>query len=217
MWPALKDISESMGEIMDVLKDGAFPKLTPKAVFALSPGYTHLPDGLKFVYAREALLSEGKYDVIISAPNREVEARKLRPLRAELPAVLSDISNAMRGFKDHSLHVLVLDEVLELELSNFSRQLKLKPGTVIVRMSNDLLFRGMEIKEEREKRQHAKETKSHLEAMFLRTNPEANKGLHLIPRVAALGTDAFERGPAMITKVHAYLVKEIYLAENADE
>ena len=211
-----------MGEIMDMLKDGAFPKITPKAVIALSSGYTHLPDGLKFVYAMEALLSEGKYDVIISAPNREVEARKLRPLRAELPAVLSDISNAMRGFQDLSLHILVFDEVLELQLSNFSRQLKLKPGTheyhrVIVRMSNDLLFRGMEIKEEREKRQNAKETKSHLEAMFLRTKPEANKGLHLIPRVAALGTDAFERGPAMITKVHAYLVKEIYLAENADE
>ena len=65
--------------------------------------------------------------MIISAPNREVEMENLRPLRAELPAVWSDISNAMRGFKDHSLHMLVLDKVLGLELSNFSRQLKLKP------------------------------------------------------------------------------------------
>ena len=74
----------------------------------------------------------------------------LRPLRAELPAVWSDISNAMRGFKNHSLHIL--DEVLGLELSNFSRQLKLKPRIdndhrVIVAMSNDLWFRGMEVKE----------------------------------------------------------------------
>ena len=43
--------------------------------------------------------------------------------------------------------LLVLDEVLGLELSNFSRQLKLKPGIdddyqVIVAMSNDLWFRG---------------------------------------------------------------------------
>ena len=45
----------------------------------------------------------------------------------------------------------------------------------------------------------------------------ANKWLHLTPRIAALGTDAFERGPAMITKIHAYLVKEVNLAENADE
>ena len=108
-----------------------------------------------------ALLSEGKYDVIIPAPNRELEAKNLRPIRSELPAVWSDISNAMRGFKNHSLHTLVLDEVMGLELSNFSRQLKLKPGVnedhrVIVRMSIDLWFSGMEIKEEGEKRQNAK-------------------------------------------------------------
>ena len=34
----------------------------------------------------------------------------------------------MRGFKNNSLHMLVLAEVLGLELSNFSRQLKLKSG-----------------------------------------------------------------------------------------
>ena len=120
-------------------------------MFALSSGYAHLPDGLKFVYAMVALLSEGKYDVIISAPNRGIEMEKLRPLRVELPAVWSDISNAMRGFKNQSLHMLVLDEVLGLELTNFGRQLKLKPGIdddhrVVVTMSNDLWFRGMEIK-----------------------------------------------------------------------
>ena len=47
--PAMKDILESMGEIMDTLKAGAFSRITPKPVFALSPGYAHLPDGLKFV------------------------------------------------------------------------------------------------------------------------------------------------------------------------
>ena len=102
------------------------------------------------MYAIVALLSEGKYDVIISAPNRLIEMENLRPLKAELPAVWSDISNAMRGFKDHALHMLVLDEVLGLELSNFSRQLKLKPGIdddhrVIAAMSNDLWFRAMEV------------------------------------------------------------------------
>ena len=112
VWPAIKDILESMGEAVDTLKEGAFTKITPRAVFALSPGYAHLPDGLKFVYAMVALLSEVKYDVIISAPNPGIEMENLRPLMAELPAVWSDISNAMRGFKNHSLHMLVLDEVL---------------------------------------------------------------------------------------------------------
>ena len=196
--------------------------MTPRAVFALSPGYARLPDGLKFVYAIVALLSEGKYDVIISAPNREIEMENLRSLRAELPAVWSDISNATRRFKDHSLHMLVLDEVLGLELSKFSRQLKLKPGIdddhrVIVTMSNDLWFREMDIKEEGERRNNSKDTRAHLESMVLRTKPEAIQWLHLTPRVAAFGADAFEQGPVMIRKIHAYLVKEVNLAENAEE
>ena len=191
-------------------------------MIALSPGYAHLPHGLKFVYAMVALLSEEKYDVITSAPNRGIEMENLRPLRAELPAVWSDISNAMRGFKNHSLHMLVLDEVLGLELSNFSRQLKLKLGIdddhrVIAALSNDLWFLGMEIKEGRERRENSKETRAHLEAMVLRTKPEANQGLHLNHRIAALGAEAFERGPVMIRKIRAYVVKEVNLARNAEE
>ena len=87
VWPAIKDILESMGEVVDATKEGSFTKVTPRVVFALSPGYAYLPDGLKFVYAIVTLLSEGKYDVIISAPNRMIEMENLRPLRAELPAV----------------------------------------------------------------------------------------------------------------------------------
>ena len=222
VWPAIKDILESMGEVVDATKEGSFTKVTLRVVFALSSGYAHLPDGLKFVYAIVALLSEGKYDVIISAPNRMIEMENLRPLKAELPAVWLDISNAMRGLKDHALHMLVLDEVLGLELSNFSRQLKLKPGIdddhrVIAAMSNDLWFRAMEVAGEDTRRKNSLETRAHLEAMVLRTKPEANHWLHLNPRVAALGADAFEQGPVMITKIHAYLMKEVNLAENAGE
>ena len=56
-----------------------------------------------------------------------------------------------------------------------------------------------------------------MEAIVLRTKPEANQWLHLTPRVAALGADALEQGPVMIKKIHAYLVKEVNLAENAEE
>ena len=49
MWPAIKDILESMGEVVDATKEGSFTKVTPRVVFALSPGYAYLPDGLKFV------------------------------------------------------------------------------------------------------------------------------------------------------------------------
>ena len=222
VWPAIKDILESMGEVIDATKEGSFNKVTPRIVFALSPGYAHLADGLKFVYAIVTLLSEGKYDVIISAANRMIEMENLRPLRAELSAVWSDISNAMRGFKDHALHMLVLDEVLGLKLSNFSRQLKLKPGIdddhrVVIAMSNDLWFRAMEVTGKNTRRKNSQETRAQLEAMVLRTKPEANKWLQLSPRVAALGADAFEHGLVMITTIHAYLLKEVNLAENAEE
>ena len=222
VWPAIKDILESMGEVVDATKEGSFNKVTLRVVFALSPGYAHLPDGLKFMYAILALLSEGKCVVIISAPNRMIEMENLRPLKAELPAVWSDISNAMRGFKDHALHMLVVDEVLGLELSNYSRQLKLKPGIdddhrVIAAMSNDLWFRAMEVAGEDSRRKNSLETRARLEAMVLRTKPEANQWLHLNPRVAALGADAFEQDPVMITKIHTYLLKEVNLAENAGE
>ena len=67
------------------------------------------------------------------------------------------------------------------------------------------------------RRKNSLETRAHLEAMVLRTKPEANQWLHLNPRVAALGADAFQQGPVMITKIHAYLLKEVNLAENAGE
>ena len=60
VWPAIKDILESMGDLVDTLKEGDFTKITLRAVFALSQGYAHLPDGQKFVYAMVASLSEEK-------------------------------------------------------------------------------------------------------------------------------------------------------------
>ena len=62
---------------MDVLKEGGFQKITLKPVFVLSSGYAHLPDGLIFVYAKVPRLSGGKFNVIIPAPDREVEVTNL--------------------------------------------------------------------------------------------------------------------------------------------
>ena len=75
----------------------------------------------------------------------------------------------------------------------------------------------MEVTGEKARRKSSKETRAHLEAMVLRTKPEAKQWLHLSPRVAALGADAFEQGPIMIKKIHAYLLKEVNIAENAED
>ena len=65
-------------------------------------------------------------------------------------------------------------------------------------MCNDLWFREIEKKEEGERRKNSKETRAPLEAMVLKMKPKTNKLLHLTPRIATLGADAFERGPVMI-------------------
>ena len=62
-----------------------------------------------------------------------------------------------------------------------------------------------------------RKTRANLEAMVLRTKPEANQWLHISPRVAAVGADAFEQVSIMIKKIHAYLLKEVNIAENAEE
>ena len=53
VWPAIKDVLESVGEVEDVLKEGGFQKITPKPVLVLSSGIAHLSDGLKFVFGQK--------------------------------------------------------------------------------------------------------------------------------------------------------------------
>ena len=94
-----------------------------------------------------------------------------------------------------------------MELSNFSRQLKLKPGVdddhrLIVAMSNDLWFRGMEIKEEGERKKNSKETRAYLEAMVLRTKPEAKKWLN---SDSSPGRGCFRARPSDDQEDHTYL------------
>ena len=47
VWPAIKDILESMGEVVDATKEGSFNKVALRVVFALSrictsPGWTEV-------------------------------------------------------------------------------------------------------------------------------------------------------------------------------
>ena len=81
--------------------------------------------------------------MIIPAPNRMVDLNNYYPPCSELPAIWADISNAIQRFKECITNRLVLDEVLELELSNFARLLKLRPGVdddhlLVQQEANDL-------------------------------------------------------------------------------
>ena len=99
--------------------------------------------------------------------------------------------------------------MLELKLSKFNGQLKLKPETeddhqIINDLSSDLCFRKNGNDKQATGRQNPKETEAHLECLVLKTKSEENKWLYLSLRFGALVIDAFARGPPMIVKIHEY-------------
>ena len=120
-----------------------FTQNVMKVVFVFSPGYAALPEPLQFVYTMVTTIAEGRFNVIIPALNRIVDPNNYYPSRSELPAVWADNSNAIHGLKDCSTTRFLLDEVLGLEMSNFARLLKLRPGVdddhlLVQQVANDL-------------------------------------------------------------------------------
>ena len=139
---AIMTLLSAMAEVETSVKQ-RFTQNVVKVVFVLSPGYATLPETLQFVYTMVTTIAERRFSVIISAPNRTVDLNNYYPYRSELPAIWADMSNAIQGFKDCSTTRLVLDEVLGLELSNFARLLKLRPGidddhSLVQQVANDL-------------------------------------------------------------------------------
>ena len=190
-----------------------FTKNVVKIIFVLSPGYAALPESLQFLYTMVTTLAEGQFSVIIPAPNRMVDPNNYYPPRSELPAIWSDSYNANQGFKDCSTTRLVLVEVLGLELSNFARLLKLKPGVdvdhlLVQQVANDPWFRQMDYarnEQGRTVRRNITSAEEDLIALALRTKPHTNTWLCLSSRVCTLGEDAFEHASAVIKEIHAYL------------
>ena len=84
----------------------------------------------------------GRCKLIIPAPSR-MWKKKSGTNPIHFASSSSDILNAMRGLREHRLHMIVLDEVLGLKLFSFSRQLKMNPEIdddhrVVLKMSFDL-------------------------------------------------------------------------------
>ena len=209
---AIMTLLSAMAEVETAAKQH-FTQNVVKVVFVLSPGYAALPELLQFVYTMVTMIAEGRFNVIIPAPNRVVDPDNYYPSRSELPAVWADISKAIQGLKDWSTTRLVLDEVLGLELSNFARLLKLRPGVdddhlLVQQVADDLWFRHMDHAENeqgRTVRKNMQSAEEDLMAMALRTRPHNNVWLYLSPRLCTLGEDAFEHAPAVIKEIHVYL------------
>ena len=183
---AILTLLSAMAEVETSVKQ-RFTQNVVKVVFVLSPGYATLSETHQFVYTMVTTIEEGRFSVIIPAPNRTVDSNNCCPYRSELPAIWADISNAIQGFKDSSTTRLVLDQVLGLELSNFARLLKLRPGVddnhlLVKQVANDLWFRQLDHAENEQGRTVRKNVKSleeDLMALALRTKPHTNAWLYL--------------------------------------
>ena len=209
---AIMTLLSAMAEVEAAARQ-RFTMNVVKVIFVLSPGYAALPEPLQFVYTMVTTIAEGRFNVIIPAPNRVVDPDNYYPSRSELPAVWADISNAIQELRDCSTTRLVLDEVLGLELSNFARLLKLRPGVdddhlLVQQVADDLWFRQMDQAENEQGmtvRKNMTAAEEDLMAMALRTKPHNNIWLYLSPRLCTLGEDAFEHAPAVIKEIHVYL------------
>ena len=219
---AILTLLSAMVEVETSVKQ-RFTQNVVKVVFVLSPGYATLPEPLQFVYTMVTMIAEGRFSVIVPAPDRTVDPNNYFPSRFELPVIWADISNAIQGFKDCSTTRLVLDEVLGLELSNFARFLKLMPGVdddhlLVQQVADDLWFRQMDHAENeqgRTVRKNMTSAEEDLMALALRTKPHTNAWLYLSLRLCILGEDAFKHAPAVIKEIYAYrknLFKESELA-----
>ena len=149
IWKAIQTLFAAMNEVQENVVSRFGSKT--KVVFTTSPGYANMPPALQFVYAVMILIAEGnEWRIIMAAPNRELEPSNLRLRKSELAAAWADISHALRGFYGLADILIVLDEVLLLEISNFARQLKFSPvigddHPAINQLTASLWFRSMEV------------------------------------------------------------------------
>ena len=98
---AIMTLLSAMAEVETAAKQ-RFTQNVVKVVFVLSTGYAALPEPLQFVYTMVTTIAEGRFNVIIPAPNRVVDPDNYYTSRSELPAVWADISNAIQGLRDCS-------------------------------------------------------------------------------------------------------------------
>ena len=128
-----------------------FTRNVVKIISVLSPGYATSPEP---PYARTPTVcvhnghnsSWGTIQRDHTCAEQDGHPNNYYPPRSELPSIWADISNAIQGFKDCSTTLLMLDEVLELELSNFARLLW-SPGVdddhlLVQQVANEVEPRG---------------------------------------------------------------------------
>ena len=229
IWEAIQTLFAAMNEVQENVVSRFGSKT--KVVFTTSPGYASMPPALQFVYAVLILIAEGnEWRILMAAPNRELEPSNLRLCKSELAATWADITHALRGFYGLADILIVLDEVLLLEISNFARQLKFSPiigddHPAINQLTASLWFRSMEItvtgstgrsRVPSNERRNVAETEKQLESMAYRLTQENGWWPFLTPRLENATNKTREDAPPLVKQVWSFLEKQLELDEGRE-
>ena len=229
IWEAIQTLFAAMNEVQENVSSRFGSKT--KVVFTTSPGYASMPPALQYVYAILILIAEGNaWRMLMVAPNRELELTNLRLRKSELAAACADVSHALRGFYELADILIVLDEVLLLEISNFARQLKLSPTIgddhpVISHLTASLWFRYMDVtitsstsksKGPSNEMKNVAATEKQLESMVYRLTQERGKWPFLTPRLENATDKTRESAPALGKQIREFLEEQLEIAESRE-
>ena len=166
----------------------------------------------------------------MAAPNRELEPTNLRLRRSELAAVWADVSHALRGFYELADILIVLDEVLLLEISNFARQLKLSPSIgddhpVMTHLTASVWFRDMDLtitsstsksRGPSNERKIVAASEKQLESMVYRLTQERGKWPFLTPRLENSTEKTRGDAPLLVRQIRDFLEEQLGMAEKRE-
>ena len=163
----------------------------------------------------------------MAAPNRELEPTNLRLLKSELAAAWADVSQALRGFYELTDILIVLDEVLLLEISNFARQLKFSPGIrddhpIISHLTASLWFRGItsstsKLRGPSNERRNVAAAEKQLEAMAYRLTQQRGRWWpFLTPRLENATDKTRENAPPLAKQIWEFLEGQLEMAESKE-
>ena len=229
IWEAIQTLFVAMKEMQENVASQFGSKT--RVVFTTSPGYASMPPALQFVYAVLILIAEGNaWQILIAAPNRELEPTNLRLRKSELAAAWADVSHALRGFYELADILIVLDEVLLLEISNFARQFKFSPAIgddhpIISHLTASLWFRSMDLtitsstsksRGPSKERKNVAATEKQLESMVYRLTQERGRWPFLTPRLENATEKTKENAPPLVKQIWSFLEEQLEVAEGRE-
>ena len=140
------------------------------------------------------------------------------------------MSNALRGFYELADILIVLDEVLLLEISNFARQLKFNPAIgdehpIISHLTASLWFRSMDLtitsstsksRGPSNERKNLAATEKQLESIVYRLMQERGRWPFLTPRLENATDKTNENAPPLVKQIWRFLEEQLEVAESRE-